>query len=128
MKRFCVEPGCPALVERGETRCPKHHRAHEQAYDARRGTAAERGYDAAHRAWRAAVLARDPICKACGKERSTYADHIVPLKQGGAKLDLANGQGMCSRCHQAKRGRERHDSTGPDTPPRGDPPKGGPQG
>src|SRR5437667_243501 len=79
MKRFCAQPGCPALVDRGETRCPTHQHAQERAYDARRGTAAERGYDAAHRNWRAAILARDPICTACGKERATYADHIIPL-------------------------------------------------
>jgi hypothetical protein len=30
-----------------------------------------------------AVLVRDPICKACDKELSTQADHIVPLEDGG---------------------------------------------
>jgi 5-methylcytosine-specific restriction protein A len=113
LKHPCAHPGCPALVEPGHARCPKHHQAHQQAYDRSRGTAAERGYDAAHRKWRAAVLARDPICKACGVERSTFADHIVPLNQGGAKLDLANGQGLCSRCHQVKRGQERHQHQAP---------------
>ena len=108
MRRPCIEPGCPALVDRGESRCPSHKRSRALAYDARRGTAAERGYDADHRKWRERVLRRDPICKGCGREPSTFADHLIPLKQGGAKLDLANGQGMCSRCHQAKRGRERH--------------------
>ena len=38
-----------------------HKRQHQQAYDRARGTAEERGYDANHRKWRAAVLARDPI-------------------------------------------------------------------
>ena len=27
-------------------------------------------------------------CKACGKDRSTYADHIVPLKQGSPAMTL----------------------------------------
>ena len=124
MKRFCAQPGCPALVERGESRCPQHQAARQQAYDARRGTAAERGYDAAHRTWRAAVLARDPICKACGQERATYADHIIPLNQGGAKLDLANGQGLCARCHQVKRGKERHQHQAPPRPRRPQGPAG----
>jgi len=96
------------LVERGQSRCPTHALARQQSYDRQRGTPVERGYGADHRKWRAAILARDPICRACGSEPSTFADHIRPLSQGGAKLDLANGQGMCSRCHQAKRGRERH--------------------
>jgi 5-methylcytosine-specific restriction protein A len=108
MRHPCLHPGCPVLVSRGESRCPTHKQRHEQAYNAARGTAAERGYDAAHRKWRAQILARDPICRACGVEPSTFADHIVPLRLGGAKLDLSNGQGMCKWCHQAKRGRERH--------------------
>lgn len=116
MKHPCAEPRCPELVGRGESRCPTHARAKQQAYDRSRGTAAERGYDAGHRKWRAAILARDPICKACHRERSTFADHIVPLNQGGAKLDLANGQGLCSHCHQVKRGQERHQHR---APPRG---------
>jgi len=125
LKRPCLEPGCPHLVGRGESRCPEHKRKHQLAYDAYRGTADERGYDADHRKWRAAVLARDPICKACGKSRATFADHVIPLNQGGAKLDLANGQGMCGPCHQAKRGRERHQHS---APPRGGGPPKGPTG
>ncbi len=113
MRHPCFEPRCPELVERGETRCPMHKRQHQQAYERTRGTAAERGYGAEHRKWRAAVLARDPLCKGCGRERSTFADHIIPLKQGGAKLDLRNGQGLCNHCHQVKRGRERHQEQAP---------------
>jgi 5-methylcytosine-specific restriction endonuclease McrA len=52
------------------------------------------------------VLARDPVCRACGKAPSTVADHIQRIREGGARFDLANGQGLCSVCHDAKRGRE----------------------
>jgi len=106
--RPCLEPGCPELVRGRDSRCPKHAGTREHVYDQQRGSPAARGYDARHRAFRAVVLARDRICKACGRERSTYADHIIPLKQGGAKLYPRNGQGMCSRCDQVKRGQERH--------------------
>lgn len=75
--------------------------------DLARGTAASRGYDARHRAWRAAVIARDPYCKIgikCeGEARSTVADHVKPLNKGG-DFSLDNGQGCCASCHDWKRG------------------------
>ena len=108
LKHPCAKPRCPNLVSRGESYCPAHKVERQQQYDRTRPNPAQRGYDADHRKWRAAILKRDPICKACGREPSTFADHIVPIRQGGAKLDMGNGQGMCGRCHQAKRGEERH--------------------
>ena len=51
--------------------------------------------------WRAAVLARDPICVSCGQAPSAEADHIVPFSHGGSG-SLANGQGLCKPCHSRK--------------------------
>ena len=62
---------------------------------------AQRGYGATHRQWRAAILARDAICRACGQAPSTEADHITPLSQRGG-WSLANGQGLCKPCHSRK--------------------------
>lgn len=47
-RRVCSAPGCPTLVPQGARggRCSSHERARDRA----RGTAAERGYGAAHRA------------------------------------------------------------------------------
>jgi 5-methylcytosine-specific restriction enzyme A len=72
----------------------------EAAYRRERGTATQRGYDKEWRAFRAAFLARYPICcrPGCG-ERATDVDHIVQLKDGGAKLDPANCQPFCHRHH-----------------------------
>jgi 5-methylcytosine-specific restriction protein A len=106
-KHPCATPGCAALVERGQSRCHAHRAAYARAYDEERGTPAQRGYDARHRAWRQAILARDPICKLCGRVPSTVADHVTPLRLGGTWA-LSNGQGVCERCHNRKRGRERH--------------------
>ena len=92
----CRTPRCPHVAGRSGL-CAGHARDYER----RRGTAAQRGYGAAHRQWRAAVLARDPICKDCGKAPSTEADHITPLSQGGG-WSLANGQGLCKPCHSRK--------------------------
>ena len=68
-----------------------------------------------HVAWAAAVIAR-----AAGRCQGTYqgrpcarrnvrlfADHIRELRDGGAPLDLANGQALCGSCHTAKTNRAR---------------------
>ena len=79
--------------------------------DTNRPNASARGYcDKAHRAWRLAVLTRDAwTCRDCGRvcsdHREAQADHIVPIRKGGARYDLANGQTLCIACHSAKTGR-----------------------
>ena len=45
-------------------------------------------------------------CKAQGVQ--LHADHVKPLVQGGEAWDLANLQTLCTTCHAAKTGRERH--------------------
>lgn len=78
----CSATRCPNLNP-----CPIHGRRAEQAYDQRRGTTVQRGYDARHRRWRELVLAAHPIC--VDPERahpdmvraSTMADHVVPLRE-----------------------------------------------
>jgi 5-methylcytosine-specific restriction protein A len=79
--------------------------------DARRGSAASRGYNNAWRKFRAAYLGRHPLCCACqAAGRITEArevDHIVPLKQApDRKYDEANLQALCSPCHSTKTARE----------------------
>lgn len=53
---------------------------------------------------RAAVLARDPVCRApgCGLP-SVHADHIIPRGRGGADA-LENLRGLCMSCHTSRRG------------------------
>jgi len=59
-----------------------------------------------HRAWRAAVIGRAggrcewPGCDRA--ERRMFADHIGELKDGGAALDLRNGQCLCGAHHSLK--------------------------
>lgn len=59
-----------------------------------------------HVAWAKAVKARDNYhcvrCGAGGDGVRLYADHVVELADGGAKLDVANGQTLCAPCHAAK--------------------------
>jgi 5-methylcytosine-specific restriction endonuclease McrA len=38
----------------------------------------------------------------CAGAPSTVADHVTPVRQGGA-WTMENGQGACERCHNWKR-------------------------
>jgi 5-methylcytosine-specific restriction protein A len=97
--RVCTVAGCPELTRGG--RCP----AHEGAADLARGNATERGYDARHRAFRAKVLRRDPVCVLCEVRASTDADHY-PLDRrtlvlrGEDPNDPKHGRGLCGHCHK----------------------------
>ncbi len=66
---------------------------------------------AEHRRWRDAVIARaQGHCQwpGCGRrEPRMFADHIDELRDGGAALDLANGQCLCGRHHSLKTARTR---------------------
>ena len=55
---------------------------------------------------RAMVVGRDPVCKICNDAASTDADHIVPIRAGGAKWSMDNLQGACHSCHSKKTRRE----------------------
>ena len=99
--RPCRTMGCRLVGTWSRGRCPEH----ERVYDRQRGTPRERGYDARHRRWRIAVLTRTPWCvdpegRHCGvRKPAVHADHIDPT---GERYDIANGQGLCQRCHSAK--------------------------
>ena len=70
-----------------------------------------------YRAWREAVIRRaGRRCEAidngwrCTKAEPRYrifADHRTELRDGGAPLDVANGQALCSSHHVAKTYRAR---------------------
>lgn len=73
---------------------------------------------AAHKRWAAEVKKRaNGRCQIRGPRctgRAEHADHVVPVAEGGAEYDVANGQGACTPCHddktheEAARGRRRH--------------------
>jgi 5-methylcytosine-specific restriction enzyme A len=62
------------------------------------GKPSERGYDHAWRKLKDALLLSQPEC-ACGRP-SQVVHHVVPLKQGGERLDPANCAVLCASCHQ----------------------------
>lgn len=112
--RVCSSPGCPELVPSG--RCS----GCQAAAEAKRGTAAQRGYGHAHRTrFRAGVLGKDPLCVCVDEAHghgpaclipSTVADHH-PLSRreleaiGADPDDPAHGRGICKGCH------DKHTST-----------------
>ena len=103
----CRRPGCPGLVRNGVcSRCGPLRKMADVAHDERRGTAAERGYDARWVKLRLFHLQGAPLCRRCAAQgRVTAADlvdHIVPIADGGAVLDEENLQSLCRRCHDAK--------------------------
>lgn len=95
--RPCLHPGCPALST--GPRCPAHTVAYKHAYEHDRGSPASRGYDRRWQKLRAAHLARQPACVACGSTDRLEVHHIVPVAEGGGMLDARNLETRCLRCH-----------------------------
>ncbi len=106
-KRPCSYPLCSELVENGY--CPEHaNESTAHQYGQARRDDPQRMQTNSTR-WlklRRIVLARDPVCRICGNAASTDADHVVPIREGGAKWSLDNLQGACHVCHSKKTRRE----------------------
>lgn len=81
--KVCATIGCPALTELGSSYCQPCGRQRRAQSDARRPSAARRGYDARWRRTRARYLASHPTCEcdAClalpmhARPRATEVDH-----------------------------------------------------
>ena len=86
-----------------------------------RPNAGQRGYGATWQKCRAMHIAREPLCRECGKEgrlvSATEVDHIKPLAAGGDRYDPANLQSLCRSHHARKTWREK---AGPGGLPRSD--------
>lgn len=75
--------------------------------DARRGTAASRGYDADWRRFRTAILAGSPACVACGSMERLNVDHIASVRDAPERrLDPSNVRVLCQSCHSARTSRD----------------------
>jgi 5-methylcytosine-specific restriction enzyme A len=69
-----------------------------------RPSAAERGYDSDWSKLRKQFLRQHPICAKCGRP-AYIAHHIVPIDEGGKRLDDDNLMAMCRNCHEKHHGR-----------------------
>jgi len=93
-------------------RAPKTHKQRRPAkLHEPRPNASRRGYDRQWRKVRAQYLAEHPLCEKHLEEGKTVpaydVDHIIPLSQGGERLDPDNLQALCRRCHNKKTGRRK---------------------
>jgi 5-methylcytosine-specific restriction protein A len=81
-------------------------RERKRRHDARRASARQRGYDSTWERVRRLVLQEEPLCRLCKAEGliepATEVDHIVPMANGGARLDRANLQPLCRKHHSRK--------------------------
>ena len=103
--RPCKAPGCGALVQDGASYCPGHaERAKQEraAHEARRPTAAARGYGSRWQKVREGFLRSHPLCAVCGRP-ANVVDHIKPHKGDWYLFwDKSNWQSMCAECHSVK--------------------------
>lgn len=96
---------------------PSRHEQRREA-DARRASAAERGYDARWRKARLPHLAAHPLCVMCEARgdvtAATVVDHIAPHHGDMALFwDAVNWQSLCERCHNSvKQSEERSEAGG----------------
>lgn len=64
-----------------------------------------RGYGKAHYRRRAALLAREPLCRTCWAGgiamAATDMDHIIPKAKGGGD-GWENLEPLCRQCHKTK--------------------------
>lgn len=96
--RVCLIDGCPEQTER--TYCQDHARRR------RRSPSSSLTRTPAWRRVRLVVLDRDDwTCRYCRRPARTV-DHVVPVVQGGAKLDPANLVAACGSCNFSKGARQ----------------------
>lgn len=109
-RRLCAHTGCPDFAVR-KGYCTAHLTGEYARIERYRGTSTARGYDSQWRKVREQALRRDGyVCVLCSQagrvSLAQEVDHIIPLVQGGARLDLNNTQSLCAEHHAEKTARE----------------------
>lgn len=105
----CAVPGCRGRVSKGK--CDQRDAHPGTAYVSRRSPDDAFYQSSDWLAMRRRVLSEEHNCRRCGRAlagRNPHVDHIVPISEGGAKLDRSNLQALCGpRCHMAKTSRDK---------------------
>lgn len=105
----CRHAGCAVLIDKPGF-CDKHRR---EVFKAQKQTVTEdykeRNRFYQRKQWKAVrslQLQLEPLCRHCRKQgrliAASVVDHILPITDGGAELDLNNLQSLCSACHSSK--------------------------
>ncbi|WP_257399138.1 HNH endonuclease [Campylobacter lari] len=50
---------------------------------------------------RSSFINDNPFCFKCGRF-AKIVDHVIPIRQGGEKLNVTNLQSLCMTCHNKK--------------------------
>ena len=105
INRICP---CGFSIPKGE-KCAcqlRNARQRQQANDAKRGTPAQRGYDAEWSKLRFRFLHHNPTCVKCGKP-GEHVDHIVSVREAPhRRLDETNLRTLCAACHRSRTARD----------------------
>ena len=100
-KRPCPHPGCRALVEGKDSRCPEHLSAKRALDDRARGPARQWYSNRRWREIRRKFLIGHPFCAKCNRP-AQVVDHITPRSEGGEEYEWDNLQALCYSCHNRK--------------------------
>lgn len=113
MARYCLEPGCPEIVENKSGYCEPHDPWLARSAWQNRQSAAARGNGWAWGDLRRRVLRRDGhrcVVPGCGRP-AVEVDHIVPVarcvERGVNPHELSNLQSLCGDHHREKTERDR---------------------
>lgn len=86
-----------------QIRRQEEKRKRDRAYDGKRGTSAQRGYDARWERIRLMKLRENPLCEICDGNgiitEATEVHHIVPIGDGGEIYAIRNLMSLCHSCH-----------------------------
>jgi len=97
-KKFCTWPGCTNLTN--ERYCEEHRKQEQKQYDERRGTPAQRGYDARWRRIRERILKEEPLCKECMRKGFVKpATDVHHIDGDVSNMDRSNLEPLCHECH-----------------------------
>ena len=97
---------CKRPTANANSYCDEHqnmYKSPKRLYDDKRESPSKRGYDTMWRKFRDYYLRNNPLCAHCSLAGlvtpATEIHHIVPLAEGGARLDEANCVALCHSCH-----------------------------
>lgn len=107
-KRPCRYEGCRNLCEYGHSYCKLHLQKQMNDYNRyNRDKEVQAFYTS--KAWKSTRMHKlrdQPLCEECLRQNritpAVLVDHIIPIKNGGAKLDYNNLQSLCQVCHEIK--------------------------
>jgi 5-methylcytosine-specific restriction endonuclease McrA len=101
-RKWCAVPGCRRFAALPGRYCDDHRPEESEKHrlaDQYRDSPGRRGYDAEWQRVRDEYLRQQPACERCRKP-AEMVHHRLPIRAGGARLEAANLESLCQKCHQ----------------------------